>query len=478
MKDLVKSSTLLGSTEIAIMAVSVVRAKYLAVNIGPEGYGQYAMLASFFTILTAICGGWIARGTIKYIAEYRSKEDLSSVAKVHNYSISTALILGSLALLFVFIFHDFVREKFLSPEILLWHYSLFAASFLATSLTTFFGWLLQGFMMIRQTVLLRISLAVFNLISIVGLVYFFELTGYFLSILMSSLFGLFIYWRTAKKVIPTRFVLPSFKSAIYQKILRFGSVSFLLLVINNVCEYVQRLFVLTALNISSVGLFQVATSITGYMGIANRGSLFVNDSKMSQDLNEDETSISLNHFLRFNILLGIPIALGLILFSGELILIMYSSKFVQLSSMLFFFVAGQFFAFLVGGFQGVMLGKSFLKMHAFISITYSVITVLIPLFFIRDFGLSVIGISILIANVVTLMVDYFYLKIKLRIKIHTNVIVIFTIALICFSISYVLQFSALLYRTVFFMICMVVLVITISKAERKQLFKLITRREQ
>ena len=191
MKDIIKSSTLLGSTEVAVMAVSVVRAKYLAISIGPAGYGEYALLASFFTIVTAICGGWIARGTIKYIAEYRYKEDLSSVFKVFNYSISLALILGSIATLLIFVFHDFVRVHFLSPEIILWHFSLFTASFLATSLTSFFGWLMQGFLMVKQTALLKIYTSLFNLISIFAFVYFFELTGYFLSILVSAFFGLF-----------------------------------------------------------------------------------------------------------------------------------------------------------------------------------------------------------------------------------------------------------------------------------------------
>ena len=128
MKDIIKSSALIGSTEFALIFVAIIRAKYLALNIGPEGYGEYSLLNSFFTILTAICGGWIARGTIKYTAEYRQKKEFDLAAKVHNYSISLALILGSIATALVFIFQSFVRSYFLSPDIILWHYSLFALS--------------------------------------------------------------------------------------------------------------------------------------------------------------------------------------------------------------------------------------------------------------------------------------------------------------------------------------------------------------
>jgi polysaccharide transporter, PST family len=459
------------------MAVSMVRAKYLAVNIGPEGYGEYAMIASFFTILTALCGGWIARGTIKYTAEYKFKNDLASVSKVHNYSFSIALILGSTATLLVLLFQDFVREKFLSPEIVLWHFSLFTASFLATSLTTFFSWLLQGFMMVKKTVALRIYNALFNILSIFVLVYFFELTGYFLSILVSAFFGLFIYWRSTKGIVTTKFLWPDFKDEILQKIMRFGGVNFFLLVLNNICEYIQRIFVLTSLNIASVGLFQIAVSIMGYMGIANRGSLFVNDSKMAQDLDNNERNIALNNFLRFNILFGMPISLGLILFSKELITILYSKNFVPLSEILFAFVIAQFFGFLTGGFQSIMLGRSFLKMHSFISVTYSVLTVLIPFIFISEYGLVIIGISMVIANLITLIVDYIYLNIKIGIKIFFNVWIIFVIGVTCFAISYIFQSSVIEIRIGLFIGCIILLLLNISKTERIQILNLIGRKK-
>ncbi|MEA4851612.1 MAG: oligosaccharide flippase family protein [Paludibacter sp.] len=473
MKDIIKSSALIGSTEFALIIVAIIRAKYLALNIGPEGYGEYSLLNSFFTILTAICGGWIARGTIKYTAEYRQKKEFDLAAKVHNYSISLALILGSIATALVFLFQSFVRSYFLSPDIILWHYSLFAASFLATSITPFFGWLLQSYLMIKRTVVLRIITSFFSLITVFIFVYFFELTGYFLSILCSAFFGLYLYWRETRRVLQTKFVLPNIKDEIFKKLMRFGSVNFVLLIINNISDYLQRVFVLGALNIASVGLFQVANSIINYMGILNRGSLFFNDPKMSQELTNDERNKVLNDFLRFNILLGIPISVILILFSKEFIILLYSESFVELSSILFVFVAAQFLSFLVGGFQSVMLGKSFLKMHSFISILYSVVVILIPFIFIRKFGLITIGLSILIANLITLIVDYTYLKNKIKISIHIQVFKLLVVAAFCFIVSQQIQTSYIVLRVLFLILVFLILIFSIKKEERYKLLALI-----
>jgi hypothetical protein len=107
------------------------------------------------------------------------------------------------------------------------------------------------------------------------------LTGYFLSILFSGIFSLFLYWKSTRGLVNTKFIFPNIKEQITIKLLKFGGVNFFLLIITNISEYFQRILVLTTLNIASVGLMQVANSILTYMGIANRGSLFYNDPKMS-----------------------------------------------------------------------------------------------------------------------------------------------------------------------------------------------------
>ena len=439
MKNLIKSSSILGATEVALILVSIVRAKYLAVNIGPEGYGEYSILVSYFAILTAMCSGWLARGTIKYIAEYKQKDDIVSVYKVHNYSISIAFILTAIATVLAFIFQDFVRTHFLSHKIILWHYLLFAASFFATSITPFFAWLLQGFLLVKETVKIRIITTLFGFLYILIFVYFYGITGYFVSILISSIFGLYLYWKATHNFLSTKLMLPNFKDEIFKKLMRFGGVNFILLILHNITEYIQRVFILNALDITSVGLFHVANSIMNYMGIANRASTFVNDSKMSQDLSIEEYNKSLNDFIRFNILTGLPISVILILFSKDFITLLYSKEFTSLAPILIAFVFAQFLAFLAGGFHSVMLGKAFLKMHSIVSILNMIIILVIPYFFISQYGLLIIGISMIAGNIMTLLLDYCYLNIKISFKLSHRVLAILTISILCFYFSYLLQ---------------------------------------
>jgi len=469
MKRILKNSALIGSTELALILVAIVRAKYLAVSIGPAGYGEYSLLNSFFAVLTAICGGWIARGTIKYTAEYKQKNNIEAVARVHNISVSIVLFLGTLTFFIVIIFSEFIRFKFLSPQIIFWNYTLFAASFLVSSLTPFYGWLLQGFLMVKKTVLLRTYTTLFNFVSIFVFVYLFELTGYFISILISALFSLYLYWRETKKLVPTKLILPELKDEIMIKLMKFGGVNFFLIVFTNISDYIQRVLVLSALNISSVGLFQVINSILSYMGILNRGSLFSHDPKMSQELSLDERNSEFNSFIRFNLLFGIPIGLIVILYSGELITILYSKEFNSLTSAVFFFVCAQIIQFVLGGIHSVMLGKALLKMHSFVSILSSLIIIAISFFFVKKYGLSAIGFSMIVANLSTFLIDYFYLKHKIGILLKSEVVLLSNIAIIIISFSYWVQDLNFFIRTIFLVTSLLILAMTLSKIERSKL---------
>ena len=50
MKQLLKTTAALSTTEVVLMVVALIKNKYLAVAIGPEGFGIYGLLLSFFNL--------------------------------------------------------------------------------------------------------------------------------------------------------------------------------------------------------------------------------------------------------------------------------------------------------------------------------------------------------------------------------------------------------------------------------------------
>lgn len=48
MKELIKNTGLISSSDFLLVGVSIIRNKFLSVNIGPEGFGAFSLLSSFF----------------------------------------------------------------------------------------------------------------------------------------------------------------------------------------------------------------------------------------------------------------------------------------------------------------------------------------------------------------------------------------------------------------------------------------------
>ena len=155
-----------------MVVVSIIRNKYLAVSIGVEGFGMFNLISSFFLFLGYFSGIWLESPTIKYLSEYNSDNDIVSVQKVFDFSFSIVAILTIIVFCVVIIFSSVIKYYFLSPDIPFTYFSLFAASFIATRLTSVFQATFQAFKLVKKTAVIRIYSNIVNLLSIIILVYF------------------------------------------------------------------------------------------------------------------------------------------------------------------------------------------------------------------------------------------------------------------------------------------------------------------
>jgi len=184
------------------MLVAIIKNKYLAIEIGPAGFGMFSLLDSFFGFFLIFTGGWLSVPTMKYIAEHRSKNDNKSVQSTLNFSFSLAFISALFLISVFFIFSKFFISNFLNSEILYSYYILFAAAFLGTSLNSIMQAYFQGMLLVKETIFRRIILRIFDLVSVVLLVLFFGLLGFFVNVLVIAFFGLFIFIYKSKHIKP------------------------------------------------------------------------------------------------------------------------------------------------------------------------------------------------------------------------------------------------------------------------------------
>ncbi|MCH7828162.1 MAG: oligosaccharide flippase family protein, partial [Bacteroidetes bacterium] len=231
MKDLLKTTSAIGLTEALLVFVALARNKYLALTIGPEGFGIYGLLSAFFMMI-AFASTWMATGTIKYTSEYQAKGDKESLNSIFSFSTIIATVIGVFLTIILIVWRKWFIITFLSNDINEIYYLIFCAAFIAICLRPIFLGILQGLKRIKEVVITRWSIAIFNLLITIILVWFWDLTGFFISLLVNAIFAIIILCWGIKRNGGLQLNKFTWQDPIIRLLWMCGCVNFFLAIIN------------------------------------------------------------------------------------------------------------------------------------------------------------------------------------------------------------------------------------------------------
>lgn len=424
MKDLAKNTAVIGGTEFLLVFVAIIRNKYLAVTIGPEGFGIYSLLSSFFAMIAVFAGTWLGAGTTKYVAEYSDHAHREERNQVFTLAVVSVVLIGISLTLVSVLARKLIISDFLSKDVAETYYLLFAAGFIGMSLNPILMNVLQGALEVKMVVKARIIISSVDVLLIIALVHVLDLLGFFVGILISATFAscvlfYFVYSRSG-----FRFARVSLRDQVSRDMTYFGGMSLVTGLLNLGSLYLQRFLLVERMGIGSVGIFQAGYSIMNYLGLVNRGSSFHLFPTMSKVMESETRVRQLNEYLVFILLVTIPVSVTAILFGSIAIHVLYSKEFLPLSSCLFWFVAAQFVMMLMTSFQTTVVGMARLKLHTFAVFLIHSLWIIVPFFLIREYGIASLAMGFLAGGIVGAAVYIGYLRraIRLRFDLKTGLL--------------------------------------------------------
>lgn len=476
MKKLVETTAAIGVTEVILVAVAIVRNKYIAVTIGPEGFGIYSLLNSFFQMVGVFAGTWMAAGTTKYISEYYNSEKAEETNQTFTFSVATTFGLGIILTTLLIVGQPQLRERFLSPEIAKSYYLLFAAGFVWMNLRPVFLSVLQGLMQVKEVVQARILISVVDLLLILVLVYLFQLLGFFVSLLLSAIWAavlLFYFVRSRGRL---SFKRVSLKDTVAKKLMAFGGINLFLALINLGSQYLQRILIVQKMDINSVGIFQAGVALMAYVGLVNRGSAFYFLPKMSEIMSDKERAIHIDNYLFFILLMSIPICSTAILFGDWGIQLLYSDRFLPLVPCLFWFVLAQFFSNIGSAFQLTLVGTVRLGMHTISVIAIHSLWVLVPFLWLQKYGIGSLGMGFVAGGVAGMLLNFVYLRYRIRLRLSNRNIYLFILAVGGFIFSKIHVDAQIIWRIVILAVIATATLSFINLKERSAIIGIINNR--
>jgi O-antigen/teichoic acid export membrane protein len=384
LKKLAQNTALVGGSEFMMMFVALIRNKYLAVNIGAQGFGVYNLLESFFHYANLIAGSWLSTASLKYISEYNSEGKKEEVKVLFNLTTYLVFFSATVVSILFLVFFPVFKSAFLSEDILFSYYAFFAASFWGTSLVNLFRVVLQGLMDITKIVKIRIITQIANLVLVVILVYLFDLVGLFINLAVIALFTATLFFLVVKKKIKLeKFNINWYRTGVAKKIFSFSAIDVFLGFIDQTGQYLKRILIVDFLSMSSLGLFAAARGIMKYLSMFTNSSMVYFKPKMSQALSTVDRNKGMNDYFRLMLLLGGVGSAMTVFFSYEIIRVLYSKDFVNLTSVLFVFVMVQYFSNISNGYMFSVVGMAKLGIHSASIILSAPLAILIPYFYMK-----------------------------------------------------------------------------------------------
>lgn len=357
---IIRSTSIFGGSQVIIILVGIIRTKITAVLLGATGVGLISIYQSVIDLVRSLSSLGIDTGAIKEIA---SAGDEQSQAFSNTVSVFKQWFSSSAWLAF------FCCIAFCFP-LSLWSFgdASHALAIAALSVCAFLGIItmgrnviLQGMRRVGYMAKAGILGSAIILVTTVPIYYFMGFSGIIPAFIVGALalyFSAEYYYRKLN----LKAVKVEGKEVwnIGRKTLRLGLFITVSGIVGTVCMLVMRSFITREISLQAAGLFQAVWTITNvYLGLTlkSMGSDFF--PRLSAVSSDNFKSAKLINEQTYIILaISSPMVIGMFLFSGLILQLLYSSQFIGATSVLEWQIMGTFFKVLSWPMAYILLIKN------------------------------------------------------------------------------------------------------------------------
>jgi enterobacterial common antigen flippase len=329
--QILKSSALMGGSTVANIAVNVIRAKAMALLLGPAGVGLVGLYSSILNLTHSVAGMGINQSGVRQIAEAAGPGDTQRIALTVTVLRRTSMFLGALgAVLLVLFCRQFSMWTFGTTEFAL-PVALLSLAVFFSSISDGQAALIQGMRRITDLARIGVLAVLFGTAATLGLIYLFREKGVVPSLVAVAAITLVISWWYQRKIhIPTvSLTLPEIRQEA-GALLKLGSVFMASAVLTTGAAYAIRILVRNHVGLDAAGLYQSAWSIGGlYIGfiLQAMGSDFY--PRLTAVANDDtECNRLVNEQAQIGLLLAGPGVIATLTFAPLVIALFYAASFV------------------------------------------------------------------------------------------------------------------------------------------------------
>jgi O-antigen/teichoic acid export membrane protein len=456
-KSIFKTTAIFGGTQVFNILINIVRSKFIAVFLGPVGIGINAMLTSTTGVIASLTNFGLATSAVKNIAEAKATGNQQRIGEVVTVFRSWVWITGLLGFIVALLTAPLLSKLTFGNNQYTWSFALISITLLLTQISAGQGVVLRGMRQIKYMAQSSLLGSLIGLFTAVPLYYFFKNDGIVPAIILSSVTALLLTSYYARKVKINKVKVD--KSMLFaegKEMLRMGFMLSLSGLITLGANYILRIFISRKGSVADVGLYNAGfTMINTYVGLIFTALSTDYYPRLSSVVHDKlKTAKEINQQAETSLLILAPIICFFLTFSGWVVVLLYSDKFIAISSMVHWLALGMFLKASSWAVAFLILAKGDSKVFFWNELFTNAYLLLFNFIGYHFWGLTGLGISFFCAYLVYLIQIIVLANMRYGFSFNRNFLSIFftqaVLALLCFlSVIYLDGFWAYLFGFLF-----------------------------
>ena len=437
--NIFKSTALFAFVQVFRSIVGIVKNKIIAVLLGAEGIGIIGVYDSIILFIQTFAGLGLRQSAVKDIAEVNEKSSAFSrtISIVNKVVLFTAVIGGVITV----VFSSFIGNWILGDGD---HFYLF----LLLAIVVFFNIINEGKLTVLKGMRRLRLLAYANIIGVlvafitaVPFYYFFKEKGIIPVFLISAGVGMLISNWFVKKISYERIKLTIkevFKEA--TPMMRMGIVLMFVTFLDTIVSLIIISYVRYEGGFIEVGLFNAGkVIISSYFGVLITALTTDYYPRISEiNNNNAQLEIELNKQSLMSIVLLAPLFVFFLFLLPFFIEILYTKEFLPAVDYIKFGIYGTLITICSNQVDLILVAKQKVKVFTTISIVYRILQLLLSIYFYDLFGITGLGITIILTGIFHMLAMSITVKILYNIRFSKKFLKIALIVLIfALSSSYI-----------------------------------------
>lgn len=443
-KQIFKATTLFGGVQIFKIIIGLIRIKFVAIFLGPGGMGILNLLLLPIGLIEQITGFGISYSSVRDISQAVSEQNTKKIEKTLSVFKRLIWVTGLLGTFLTFILSSKISHWTFGNGDYTYAFMFLSFVLIINSLSSGYSSILQGLRKLHHLAISSVIGSITGLLISFPLYYYYGINGIVPTILFAALTTLSINFYYYKKIKINKSKI-SLKQVFEEgnEMVKLGFFITIGSLISTLVSYLINIYIARNGGLDDVGLYQASLNITeksvGLIFAAmatdyypKLAGLYLENRKMNE---------LVNHQAEIALLFLGPIVVFLITSLPLLIRVLYSANFNSIINIVPWMLLAMPFKSASWAMGFIILAKGNSRLFLFCEIAANVIFLICNLVFFKYWGLTGIGISLLISHFIYLIFMTIIIKSKYDFIYSKKFVTIFCVTILtCASAVFIISF--------------------------------------